>query len=208
MQGYDSLYPRAYRELAAKIEGADPSPLSNGNMILLENAESPLLGGLGVKYVLTDSPIGSRQLMKVTQIGSIYIYRPTAFVSPYYVRPGGDIVFGLKMLVPLAATSDYGRMVFEVPPMTDEGAVKDAETPYPGWHAYLDGKPVAWTTESYLRLLREVKITAAPQPRHLDFAFQPTTVTLGLFLSLLALIAAVSLTFLIGRPFEDWTDRP
>jgi hypothetical protein len=204
-QGYDSLYPRIYREAAARIEGADPSPLSNGNMVLLENAAAPELGALGVKYVMTDSPVGSPRLRKVAEMsgtgGTVYVYRRADWLPRYRLRTVGGAV------LPLAGMADYGRISLSLPPVF-EGTVEIAETPYPGWHAYLDGQPVAWSIDSDLRLLRKVEVPPGPLPRRLDFIFWPTTVVVGLFVTLAALGLAVSLVFLRGKRFEDWADRP
>ncbi len=38
VDGYDSLFPATYRALAGHIEGQDPAPAANGNMLLYENA--------------------------------------------------------------------------------------------------------------------------------------------------------------------------
>jgi hypothetical protein len=205
VQGYDSLYPRIYREAAAKIERSDPSPLSNGNMILLENADYEFLGMLSVKYVLSDSPIGSRHLEKVTEIaaagGTVYIYQPTGYLAGASLSP--TVVWHLSRPTPLSAKTGYGTTRFDIPP-TPDAEVEIAETPYPGWDAYLDGRPAAWSPYRWLPLVRLIHVPASSQTRRLDLVFEPTTVVLGLFLSLVALAAAVSLLFLVGKPFEDW----
>jgi len=40
VDGYDSIFPSSYRAHAAHLEGADPSPLANGNMLLLGNGKA------------------------------------------------------------------------------------------------------------------------------------------------------------------------
>jgi hypothetical protein len=61
VSGYDSLAPRAYREFVAPGEnlkpGEDISPALNGNMILLQNPNSPALEQLGLRYVVSQAPL-------------------------------------------------------------------------------------------------------------------------------------------------------
>lgn len=196
VQGYDSLYPRAYRDAAAGWEGADPAPMTNGNMVLLEKVEARELGRLGVRYVLTAAPVGSPRLRKVAEFegagGSVYVYERTDFQPPYRLVAGGKVRG-------LAAGLGYGRISVTVPPGAagKGGTVEIAETPYPGWRAYLDGRPAAWTSDPALPLVRQVSLLASAAPRRVDFIYWPTTAALGMFLTLVAVGLAVGL--LAGR---------
>jgi hypothetical protein len=52
VSGYDSLAPLAYREFVNTGEGENVSPPLNGNMILINNVQSPALVALNVRYVV------------------------------------------------------------------------------------------------------------------------------------------------------------
>ncbi len=52
VNGYDSLSSAAYRQFLIANEGADVSPLRNGNVVLLNNLASPALDALEVRFVV------------------------------------------------------------------------------------------------------------------------------------------------------------
>jgi hypothetical protein len=71
VNGYDSLSPKAYRDFLVQSEGADVSPPLNGNMILINNAQSKSLDALRVKYVVLVLPLilaGNNPLDKLPQV--------------------------------------------------------------------------------------------------------------------------------------------
>src|SRR5690606_27834587 len=68
VSGYDSLSPKAYREFLVQGEGADVSPPLNGNMILLNNPQSPALDALRVRYmVFADAAMPEKVLLEGAQ---------------------------------------------------------------------------------------------------------------------------------------------
>jgi len=81
VNGYDSLSPKAYRDFLVKGEGADVSPPLNGNMILINNAQSSALDALRVRYVVIELPLafaGNAHLNKlhwVWQANGCNVYR-------------------------------------------------------------------------------------------------------------------------------------
>jgi hypothetical protein len=77
VSGYDSLSPKAYREFLVQGEGADVSPPLNGNMILVNNAQSKSLDALRVRYVVADKelPRSLETLQKVWQGDGCVVYR-------------------------------------------------------------------------------------------------------------------------------------
>ena len=74
VNGYDSLAPRAYREFLIGGEGADVSPPLNGNMILLNNPNSPALDALSVRYVVSENPLEGQNLKEVLREDGAIVY--------------------------------------------------------------------------------------------------------------------------------------
>jgi hypothetical protein len=203
VQGYDSLYPRVYKDAAARWEHADPAPVANGNMVLLENVDAPELGRVGVRYVVTGGPVGSARLRQVAEFGGaggrVWVYERVDYQSPY------RLVTSYRVL-PLRATTGYGRVRVELPP-GEPGAsweVFIAETPYPGWRAYLDGRPVAWTIHPGLALVRQVAVSAGAQPRRLDFVYWPAAAAVGMFVTLVGLVLTAALTIIVCPGGLGW----
>ncbi|MFQ5810221.1 MAG: hypothetical protein ACE5JM_11435, partial [Armatimonadota bacterium] len=75
VQGYDSLSTARYRAYAHLMEGEQPSPVANGNMVLLENAASPLLDRAGVRVLMSLLPLLDAHLELVWTDGHLRIYR-------------------------------------------------------------------------------------------------------------------------------------
>lgn len=78
VNGYDSLAPLAYRQFVNNGEGRDTAPLLNGNMILLQNLDSPALDALDVGYViaLQNEPVSnSAGLSKVLSADGCDVFR-------------------------------------------------------------------------------------------------------------------------------------
>lgn len=71
--GYDSLFARAYQHRLATIEGVDPSPPENGNMVLVRRY-TPALGELA-DYVASLEPIEVAGAELVSKVDAIYLYR-------------------------------------------------------------------------------------------------------------------------------------
>ena len=68
INGYDSLSLRGYRLVVSSSEtDGNPSPLLNGNMILLQTPSPTLLDSLGVRWVVTlegaPAPVNARPVL-------------------------------------------------------------------------------------------------------------------------------------------------
>jgi len=74
VNGYDSLSPRAYREFLIAGEGADVSPPLNGNMILVNNPNSPALDALNVRYIVSESDLELPNATEVLRADGAIIY--------------------------------------------------------------------------------------------------------------------------------------
>lgn len=73
VQGYDSLFTRAYQHRLAQIEGVDPSPPENGNMVLVRRY-TPALSKLA-DYVASLEPIEVAGAELVSKVDRISLYR-------------------------------------------------------------------------------------------------------------------------------------
>lgn len=200
VQGYDSLYPAAFKRAAAAAEGRDPSPLTNGNMVLLENVGARELGELGVRYVISAWPIAEPGLRLVRRFepspmapawhGPVFVYERADFLPRWRVRRGDG------MVAADALRCEYNHVALRVP--AGGGTLELADTVYPGWRAYVNGRRVAWRVRRDLPAVRCVGLGSGQGEAVVDFVYWPGTVVAGLFLSLLGLFA-ISAAVGLGR---------
>jgi hypothetical protein len=97
VSGYDSLAPRAYREFVAPGEnlkaGEDISPALNGNMLLLQNPNSPALEQLGLRYVVSQSPLDATGWKEVLRANGCIVYERAKRAEQPNLKPtvkGGE----------------------------------------------------------------------------------------------------------------------
>ncbi len=175
-QGYDSLALNAYREFARRWEGADISPVENGNMMLLEHPSRPLLDGASVRWVASMSPLSWPGLALQDHIQGVHIYRNDNALPRVRTAPGYDPSAHLEI-----RRSTYNTLGAKVD--FEGGRITIADVFYPGWQAYVDGK--AAEIELDKEVFRQVKVP--PGNHTLFLAYYPATVVAGLFLALLSL---------------------
>jgi hypothetical protein len=96
VNGYDSLAPRAYRAYVAEGEGEEVSPALNGNMILLQNPDSPALAQLGVRYVVTQAPLDSIHWKAVLRADGCYVYERVNPIAKLAFKNGRDFSPGWR----------------------------------------------------------------------------------------------------------------
>jgi len=94
VNGYDSLAPRAYRNFVLQGEADDVAPPLNGNMILLNNPNSPALDALGVRYIVSQQPIEIRGGRGVLQADGCYVYDISGRNNKAPQRNGSDFYPG------------------------------------------------------------------------------------------------------------------
>lgn len=208
IQGYDSLYPRASLTLAGLIEnGATPSPEANGNMMLLENTESPLLRLAGVRRVLTQAGSASGDnVVNGVRVALQADPLPRAFVTRLPVE---DTRRGARMLTRLATSQpseavqitslEPGVVAAEIPALPQGRRLVVTNTAYPGWRAWQDGK--ALPVHPLGGVFQALKLDSGAAGR-VFLAYWPGTVLAGLFLYLLG---AGTLTGLLA--FEYYKRR-
>lgn len=72
VQGYDSLYTKAYKDLSSQVQGEDSSPPENGNMVLMRDY-SPTLGRIA-SYVVVGGTIADPKARLIETIDGVHIY--------------------------------------------------------------------------------------------------------------------------------------
>jgi hypothetical protein len=180
--GYDSLYLADYRALLGELEGRDPSPPANGNLLLAYQARQDLLPRLGVRYLLSRNSLEGKGLRLVyDRECKIYALSgaPSRAGLSAGAEPGAAVTGKAEIIsdevnhVALTAAGPVGFLVL-------------ADTRYPGWRAYLDGR------ETPILPARGVfRAVAFPAGRHrVDFYYRPQAFKIGLFALLLAVAAA------------------
>ncbi len=200
VSGYDSLYPQDYRVFAYRAEGGEPSPAVNGNMLLLENADSALYAVAGLTAVAAmpyDEP--GRGVVVTTMNEAL----PRAFVAPDGHEWALPILQALLPRAAPLAREDIGPVkpaqmrrvnpsVIAVSGLDAEGRAPRlvvSETFYPGWRAYVDGEE-----RSVVAVARTFcGVPLGPHDREVRLVFEPLSVRVGLFLGLAGLGALAGL---------------
>jgi hypothetical protein len=135
---------------------------------------APALGNLNVRYVVSEFPVISANLALETQIGNTWIFSN--------VHDAGRVRGGaLQSWTPNRITVTA----------TGPNRVTLAEVWYPGWVATIDGAPVEIERDEIFR-----SVTVGEGNHTIVFEFRPTTIFIGLSLSL---IGIVFVSFLLRR---------
>lgn len=181
--GYDSLFPRNYRQFVFAVEGGEPAPAANGNMLL--PSDRPLWALVGVTDRVTLTGHRAEQ---------IQLALPRAFVpadSAPWVGGANELIrwasaHGKRLQMHAAA--DYQRpsacqAMVQLPRLEGEGLLVVTETYYPGWRIYVDQKrrmPIQ-VAGAFLGVM------AQPGDRQVTLVFVPASVQVGVFASLIGL---------------------
>lgn len=226
VQGYDSLYLARYRSVLAAVQGRDPSPPANGNMLLGSSADPSLLAALGVTHVLSQASFDIPGLA-LERSGEVNVYRvensaPRAYVARSTVY-ASDIVGALAEL----SQASRGGAVLEMPPPQSVQEPRAAGSPnsvtvlrhdlnrvrlkvwhpgyvvlsdayYPGWRARVDGEPA----EIHIANGAFRAVRVAPGGHDVEMRFEPCSFRLGLFATLIAVavgMAAAGMTLGVRR---------
>ena len=181
-QGYDSLSIDDYYKFAAKLEHEPPAPVENGNMMLLENYTSPLLSDAAVRWIVSREPLRGDDLRLLWQGEGAYLYQ-TETAPRFRVNTAQGTT-----VEPSAVNTGLNYVEVQLPP-ADGGTLLVADTWYPGWHYFVDGRPAA---ASRYGVFRRLELTGGTQS--VLMVYYPTTVLWGLFLTLstVALLSALA----------------
>ena len=74
VNGYDSLSSGAFRQWLIQNEGADISPPRNGNIVMMNNLDSPALDALDVRFVVSETDIVRADLTEVLRSDGCIVY--------------------------------------------------------------------------------------------------------------------------------------
>jgi len=173
-QGYDSLSIDDYYKFAAKMEREPPAPVENGNMMLLENYTSPLLSDAAVKWIVSMEPLRGDDLKLLWYGEGAYLYQAQC-ASRFRV---GNVAG--NAIKPSAVNAGLNYAEVQLPAVSG-GALLVADTSYPGWRYFVDGRPAAL---SRYRVFRRLELTDGAQS--VLMAYYPTSVLCGLFVTLVA----------------------
>lgn len=214
VEGYDSLYLARYRSVMAAVEGRDPSPLANGNMLLGTPPDATLLRALGVEYVLSQAPLDLPGLT-LERAGEVNVYRVEKFLPRAYLArsvvaardlpgalaelrraaDGAAVIEGLEPRVMAAtqAASRGGVSLQQEGPnrlslKAGSGVVVVSDAYYPGWRAYVDHRP----SQVLIANGAFRAVITGPGQHDVVMRFEPTSVRLGLFATFVALAMAMA----------------
>ncbi len=181
VQGYDSLFPAATKRFLAKLEGRDPSPLANGNMVLLHNLDSPLLDEVGCKYVMTLRQLDGDRWVLEDSNGIVNIYRNrNAWPRAYTLSPDTAPHAGPP---PERFTLRWTADTVEVKGNASGPSLVLTDTWYPGWKATVNGRLTEVARHD--GLFRRVQVP--PGQCRVQFVYMPSSFKVGLFLALAGL---------------------
>lgn len=197
--GYDSLFPAAYRQYAAELERADPAPLANGNMILTvvpwRWTNAAVVNGIFETDLLV-MPLGLK-LWEGEGCTILHWYGQPTPVPWGRARLAFTAADGNAHSLPVPVAVDglnrvrvdlSEQAMAQIPWRGAE--VQLVDTFYPGWRAAVDGRPAGLAVHD--TVFRKVAVT--PANRRVDMVYFPASVVCGLFLSLMGLMMVVGMS--------------
>lgn len=221
VEGYDSLYLARYRSVLAAVEGRDPSPAANGNMLLGTPPDPALLPALGVEYVLSQAPLDLPGLA-LRRAGEVNVYRVENYMPRAYVARRrrtarsavavGDLPASLSQLGRVRG----GGVVLEMSGRPRSAAPSPGLRPHaeivgegansvwlkargPGYLVLSDAYYPGWRALVSHRPTRVMiangafrAVWLAPGEHDVYMRFEPTSFRLGLFATLLAVAVAMA----------------
>ena len=182
----------SYMEKASGVPGTGYSvtlpPFANGDQARANAASLPdpaRLGLLNVRYVVSEFDLPVQGLELEATFGETRIYRnrmalPRAWIQSEDAMPGEQS----RPVVLSSRSPDQINLTVEGP-----GLLVLSEIIYPGWKAWVDGKPAP--VQVVAGLLRGV--TLEPGPHRVVFAFQPMSIYISLVLAGLGFLLLVFL---------------
>ncbi len=193
--GWDPLLLENY---VRYMEVAGNSPQSGYILFLpfdapAEQPDARLLGWMNVSVVLSRRPLSDPRLVLAGKVNGTLIYKNTADAGPaYLVAPGSNgNLPALNAMQRLATPVHTVTLAPEQETFTFSNStsayVVIAIPAFPGWTATLDGHPVP--VQLIAGTLPAIKV--GPGAHMFRYTYTPTYLPLGIFLSLLGLLAAL-----------------
>jgi hypothetical protein len=223
VRGYDAVLPQRYVDLIDRVDGHYRHGLNS----LFVEVDSPLLDLLNVKYALADRPLGGKWELVHEGQGDANVYRNPDALPRIFVVHQAEIVdspaaslarvtdpsFDFRRSVVLeqapedwtspppgrsveatARVTDYGsNEVIVAVSTTATGILVLTDTYAPGWRAYLDDK----TVPVYIANHTFRAVVVPPGQHQVRFTYQPTSFSVGLWISVLSAVVALVVAALI-----------
>jgi hypothetical protein len=184
VQGYDSLLPGQYKAWLRDRLGVDPSPPEVGNMIFLKRPDSGVLDAMGVRVVLSVSPLDLPDA-EASQRDGMWVY------TRKHWNGRARAVTNDGKSVDVRYMTDEPARVRLVVDMPSAGHLELADQLWPGWHASGSHGPLR--IERSNGVFRSVRVDAGSQS--VEFRYEPASTRVGLFLVCLgACITAACMT--------------
>ncbi len=174
-QGYDSLSIDDYYKFAAKMEHEPPAPVENGNMMLLANYASPGLEDAAVKWFVSMELLYGEDLTLLWHGEGAYLYEMKCAPRFRIIGPQGGIA------EPGAVDVGLNYVELRLPPVSG-GTLLAADTWYPGWRYFVDGRSAAASRSG---VFPRLELTGGAQS--VLMVYYPATVVCGVFLALVAM---------------------
>ena len=166
-QGYDSLFPGAYKAWLRETLGRDPSPVENGNMVFIKEL-GPAVLGLG-RFVVSRKPVDAPDLRRIAA-------NPYVYENPSVSR--ASVSVGSVELNQIDPNELRIRSHCPIPSLL---TVRDAY--YPGWRAYIDGRKASFSDVGPTHMFCKI-----PAGEHeVRLRYKPSSFRVGLHLSLVGL---------------------
>lgn len=200
------LNPQEKEVLGQIVENAWKDPFSASFPLSEVNLHSDYMNALFVRYVLATKD----QVQKYSVPDNWLIIEkgqnidilenkkcpPGAYLVPYSISPNAYnqnsiTTEGIKIL---KHSTDYSEYLIT----RDTSDTARLVVPlhfWPGWKAYVDGKPVE--IEPYLTILSSIKINQGTSL--VEFRYEPSSIEIGIALSLISVIILFSLWFFESR---------
>jgi len=194
VQGYDSLFPAVYEQFASWASPQGHAPVTNGNMVLLDDPAASGLSSAGVRWVVLPghvlAPDGT--LVERLRSGGCVLYERRAVLPRVLV---GGLYGGHMTEGRLEPSGDPARVAFAADRDT-VGEATVADTIYPGWRAFVDGRPAPLVLHA--PMFR--KVAVRPGARRVEMVYRPASFAVGAFVSLVMLgVGAGWVTCVRGR---------
>jgi len=171
VQGYDSLLPGQYKAWLRDRLGVDPSPPEVGNMIFLKRPDAGVLDAMGVRVVLSVSPLDLPDAVANQRDGTwVYTRRHWSERARAVTDDGRSV--GVQYL-----TDEPARVRLTVT-MPSPGRLELADQFWPGWHAWDSRGPL--TIQKSNGIFRSVPVVAGSQT--IEFRYEPASTRVGLLL--------------------------
>jgi len=173
-----------YFYFTRELEGAEPAPIENGNMMLLESYEPTRLDPTAAKWIISAVPIQSPWLKLRWQGEGVHLYE---MANAGRLLPDPTVMYTELADATLIGESLNSLVIIVGQDQEMYWLLRD--TYYPGWRAFIDQQPAE--IELYRGVFRQIKVP--PGEHRVFMAYYPATVICGLFISLIALAILVAI---------------